>query len=143
MRELFHPVLLRKLLVPFLCLIDLHSLHLGVLPLLLHCFDLLRTYLFDSGFPLLVSARVDAFPGPLVPSLLDDFGRDLLAEMAFDVFFLFFLEVIQCVVILRHEQRLQHLLFIGFRRVGCVFDQLSLVRVECLQVRFGVEGNSD
>ena len=133
-RELFHPVLLRKLLVSFLCLIDLHSLHLGVLSLLFHCFDLLRAYLFGSGFPLLVSARVDAFPSPLIPSLLDDFGGDLLAEVAFNVFFLFFLEVIQCVVILRHEERLQHLLFIGFRRVGGVFDQLRLVRVECLQV---------
>ena len=114
-RELFHPVLLRELLVSFLCLIDLHSLHLGVLPLLLHRFDLLRANLVSSGFPLLMSTRVDTFSSPLVPSLLDDFGRDLLAEMALNVFFLFFLEVIQCVVILRHKERLQHLLFVSFR----------------------------
>ena len=62
-----------------------------------------------------MSARVDTFPSPLVPSLLDDFGRDLLAEMALNVFFLFFLEVIQCVVILRHKERLQYLLFVSFR----------------------------
>jgi len=68
-RQLLHPILLRKLLISFF-LVDDHSFQFVVWPFLLKLIDFHLFHLFYPLHPFLVLFLVDAFAGPLSPPLL-------------------------------------------------------------------------
>jgi hypothetical protein len=101
--KLFHPVLLRELLVTFLRLVDLHATQLSILPLLFDLVDLASTCLFSFLLSSFVLAGVDAFSGPFVPPATDLDLLNLGTDLVLNVSLLFLFKFLYGVLLLGHK----------------------------------------
>jgi hypothetical protein len=130
-RQLLDPVLLSELLVSFLVLIQLDSLHFGILSFSFHLLDLLLAgflYFLDSS---LMTAVVDTVTSPRTPALEDGFLGNLLAKVFLDFLFLFFFEEFFFFFGLGHEERLED----SFLILSSIFlNNSALFSVVILQI---------